>query len=65
VTAIVYDYVAMLAGITPADATRYAMVIMVYWPQSGDYYGGSIDTPVCREVMRRVLLMAVIVPTTL
>ena len=57
------DYVALFAGIAPADNPRYAMVIMVDEPQGGYYYGGSIAAPVFRQVMRRVLPIMGIPPS--
>ena len=56
------DYVALFAGIAPADNPRYVMVIMVDEPQGGYYYGGSIAAPVFRQVMQRILPMTGVKP---
>ena len=54
------QYLAVFAGIAPASDPRFVMVVMVYDPSNGKYYGGQIAAPVFSKVMAGALrLMAV------
>lgn len=55
-------YLAMFAGIAPAENPRIVTVVMVDDPGSGVYYGGLVAAPVFANIMARVLPMLNIEP---
>jgi len=55
-------YVAVFAGIAPADDPRLAMVVMVDEPSTDAYYGGLVAAPVFGRVMAGALRMLNIPP---
>lgn len=44
-------YLSLFAGIAPASQPRFAMVVLVDEPRSGDHYGGVVAAPVFSRVM--------------
>ncbi len=58
-----YDqYVAVFAGIAPADNPRFVSVVVVDAPSTGKYYGGEVAAPVFGEVMAGVLRLYSVTP---
>ena len=49
-----HGYNASFAGYFPAESPRYSMIVVVYRPESGDFYGARVAGPVFRNVMQRV-----------
>ena len=47
----VNKYVAFTAGIAPISDPRYALVILINDPKSGEYYGGAVSAPVFSSIM--------------
>jgi cell division protein FtsI (penicillin-binding protein 3) len=47
-------YVSSFVGFVPADAPRFAMIVIVYKPK-GAIYGGVVAAPVFREIVRQAL----------
>ncbi len=45
------NYLALFAGLVPANAPRLVMVIMIDEPHQGSYYGGKVAAPVFAKVM--------------
>ncbi|VFP86244.1 peptidoglycan glycosyltransferase FtsI [Candidatus Erwinia haradaeae] len=58
-------YIAYTAGIAPASKPRFALVVVVNDPQSGQYYGGAVSAPVFSSIMTEVLHIMKIKPDTL
>ncbi|VFP86998.1 Peptidoglycan D,D-transpeptidase FtsI [Candidatus Erwinia haradaeae] len=48
-------YIAYTAGVAPASNPRFALVVVVNDPQSGQYYGGAVSAPVFSSIMTEVL----------
>ncbi|MCQ2559907.1 MAG: PASTA domain-containing protein, partial [Clostridia bacterium] len=48
-------YVASFAGFAPADAPRFAALIMIAEPQGGIYYGGQVAAPIFQALARDIL----------
>ncbi|VFP83142.1 Peptidoglycan D,D-transpeptidase FtsI [Candidatus Erwinia haradaeae] len=48
-------YIAYAAGVAPASKPRFALVVVVNDPQSGQYYGGAVSAPVFSTIMSSVL----------
>jgi cell division protein FtsI (penicillin-binding protein 3) len=48
-------YISLFAGLIPASAPRYAMVVMINDPRGQDYYGGLVAAPVFGRVMEGTL----------
>ena len=44
-------YLSLFAGIAPASQPRFAMVVLIDEPGSGDHYGGVVAAPVFSRVM--------------
>lgn len=51
----VNQYIAYTAGIAPATAPRYSLVVIIDNPKAGKYYGGAVSAPVFSRVMGSVL----------
>ncbi len=49
------SYIAIFAGLIPADNPQLAMVIMVDDPRADRYYGGSVSAPVFSQVMHQIM----------
>jgi len=47
-------YLASFAGYFPADNPRYSMIVTVFNPKSGVYYGGSVAGPIFKEIAEKV-----------
>ncbi|VFP84305.1 Peptidoglycan D,D-transpeptidase FtsI [Candidatus Erwinia haradaeae] len=48
-------YIAYAAGVAPASKPRFALVVVVNDPQSGQYYGGAVSAPIFSTIMSGVL----------
>ncbi len=48
-------YVASFAGFAPADAPRFAVLIMIAEPQGGVYYGGQVAAPIFQALAGDIL----------
>lgn len=57
-------YLAMFAGIAPAENPRIVTVVVVDEPKQGGYYGGLVAAPVFAHIMSGVLPMLNIEPHT-
>jgi cell division protein FtsI (penicillin-binding protein 3) len=55
-------YVAMFAGMVPADNPRLVTVVIINDPQGGKYYGGEVAAPVFASVTEDALRMLKIPP---
>lgn len=55
-------YVAMFAGMVPADKPRLVTVVIINDPQGGEYYGGEVAAPVFARVTADALRMLKIPP---
>lgn len=51
----VNQYLAYTAGIAPATAPKYSLVVVIDNPKAGQYYGGSVSAPVFSRIMGSVL----------
>ncbi|PIE01959.1 MAG: hypothetical protein CSA81_09435 [Acidobacteria bacterium] len=49
------DYNASFVGFFPAEKPRYAMIVIVYNPQSGEVHGGEVAAPIFRRIGERLL----------
>ncbi|QUN06131.1 peptidoglycan glycosyltransferase FtsI [Shewanella yunxiaonensis] len=58
------DYVALFAGVAPANDPRLAMVVVVNDPKGDHYYGGDVSGPVFGKVMSGALQMLNVEPVT-
>lgn len=47
-------YNASFCGFFPADAPKYSMIVVIYEPSVGGYYGGSVAAPVFKNVAEKV-----------
>ncbi|WP_417763743.1 penicillin-binding transpeptidase domain-containing protein [Shewanella sp.] len=56
------DYVALFAGVAPANNPRLAMVVVVNEPKGDHYYGGDVSGPVFGKVMSGALQMLNVEP---
>lgn len=56
------EYIALFAGIAPANNPRFVAVIVVDEPSTGKYYGGEVAAPVFAEVMAGVLRLYSVPP---
>lgn len=55
-------YMAMFAGMAPASAPRFIMVVVVDEPSANEYYGGQVAAPVFAEVMGDTLRLMGVSP---
>jgi cell division protein FtsI (penicillin-binding protein 3) len=55
-------YVALFAGLAPADNPRLAMVVMVDEPKGKHYYGGLVAGPVFSKTMSEALRLMNVKP---
>ncbi|QOI11272.1 peptidoglycan glycosyltransferase FtsI [Blochmannia endosymbiont of Colobopsis nipponica] len=55
-------YIAYTAGIAPVSRPRFALVVVIDEPSSGQYYGGVVSAPVFGTVMSGVLRMMNVEP---
>ncbi|MEH6529428.1 MAG: penicillin-binding transpeptidase domain-containing protein [Porticoccus sp.] len=55
-------YVALFAGIVPADNPRLVTVVIINDPQGGEYFGGAVAAPVFASVTADALRMLKIPP---
>ncbi|MCL1076436.1 penicillin-binding transpeptidase domain-containing protein [Shewanella dokdonensis] len=58
------DYVALFAGVAPANNPRLAMVVVVNEPKGDHYYGGDVSGPVFGKVMSGALQMLNVEPVS-
>lgn len=58
-------YIAYTAGIAPASAPRYSLVVIINDPKAGDYYGGRISAPLFSKIMGYTLKAKNIKPDNL
>jgi cell division protein FtsI (penicillin-binding protein 3) len=56
------DYVALFAGVAPANNPRLAIVVVVNEPKGDLYYGGSVAGPAFAKVMSGALQMLNVEP---
>ncbi len=47
-------YLASFVGYFPAENPRYSLIVSVYNPRGGTYYGGSVAGPVFKEIAEKV-----------
>ncbi len=47
-------YNASFCGYFPADKPKYSMIVVVYEPSVGGYYGGTVAAPVFKNVAEKV-----------
>lgn len=50
-------YNASFAGYFPAEQPKYSMIISVYEPNNGKYYGGSVVGPIYKEIAERIMMI--------
>jgi len=55
-------YNSFFAGIVPATAPRFAVVVVVNDPRTGGYYGGAVAAPVFRRLMEDALRLLDVPP---
>lgn len=55
-------YVAYTAGVAPASAPQFALVVVINNPQNGAYYGGAVSAPVFSQIMGDVLRLENVKP---
>lgn len=55
-------YVAYTAGVAPASAPKFALVVVINNPQNGAYYGGAVSAPVFSQIMGDVLRLENVKP---
>lgn len=53
---------AMFAGMVPASAPRFIMVVVVDEPSANEYYGGQVAAPVFAQVMGDTLRLMGVPP---
>ncbi|MCE9786528.1 penicillin-binding transpeptidase domain-containing protein [Shewanella chilikensis] len=58
------DYVALFAGVAPANNPRLAMVVVINEPKGDRYYGGVVAAPVFGKVMSGALQMLNVEPVS-
>jgi len=58
-------YVSLFAGLAPASAPRFVMVVMINEPTGTHYYGGKVAAPVFSRVMSDALRLMNITPDNL
>jgi cell division protein FtsI (penicillin-binding protein 3) len=47
-------YQASFVGYFPAEAPKYSVIVVVYAPSSGVYYGGAVSAPIFKEVADKI-----------
>ena len=52
------EYNASFAGYFPVDNPKYSMIVVVYKPQGGVYYGASAAGPVFKKIAERVMTLS-------
>ncbi len=50
-------YNASFVGFFPADSPKYSLLVVVYEPKDGDYYGGKVAGPVFKNIAEGVTLI--------
>jgi cell division protein FtsI (penicillin-binding protein 3) len=55
-------YIAIFAGMVPADKPELVMVVMIDEPRNGEYYGGQVAAPVFSQVMSGAMRLFDIAP---
>ncbi len=55
-------YLAMFAGMVPADKPELVMVVMIDEPRNGEYFGGLVAAPVFSSVMSGAVRLLDIAP---
>ena len=55
-------YIALFAGLAPADNPRLAMVVMIDEPKGKQYYGGQVAGPVFSKTMSEALRLMNVKP---
>jgi cell division protein FtsI (penicillin-binding protein 3) len=48
------EYQASFAGYFPAENPTYSIIVVIYNPRRGGYYGGEVAGPVFREISDRI-----------
>ncbi len=48
-------YNASFAGYFPSDNPVYSLIVMVYEPTNGKFYGGSVAGPIFKEIAEKVI----------
>jgi cell division protein FtsI/penicillin-binding protein 2 len=56
-------YVGSFVGFAPVESPRFAAIVVVDAPSSGDYYGGDIAAPVFSRIMQYALQLEQVPPT--
>jgi len=56
------QHLSLFAGLVPASDPRFAMVVVVDNPRSGEYYGGVVAAPVFSKVMAAALRLLNVPP---
>ncbi len=49
------EYNASFAGYFPADNPKYSLIVCVYSPKNGKYYGGAVTGPVFKKIAERIM----------
>ena len=55
-------YIALFAGMAPADAPRFVIAVMIDEPRAGKFYGGQVAGPVFSAVMAETLRLLNVSP---
>ncbi len=55
-------YLAIFAGMIPADKPELVMVVMIDEPRNGEYFGGQVAAPVFAQVMSSAMRLLDIAP---
>jgi len=55
-------YNASFVGYFPADNPMYSCIVLVSWPQSGAYSGGTVAAPIFKEIASKLYARKVVIP---
>lgn len=55
-------YFSLFAGLAPASAPRYAIVVIIDDPRHGDYFGGQVAAPLFSRIASNLLRITNIIP---
>jgi cell division protein FtsI (penicillin-binding protein 3) len=58
-----YKYVASFAGFAPAEAPRFAAIVVLDEPGNGQYYGGEVAAPAFSRIMQDALRLQRVPPS--
>jgi len=52
-------YISSFAGYFPVEQPKYSIIVIIFNPSEGGYYGGAVAAPVVKEIADKIIAMEI------